>query len=151
LGADPATSLTLRLPADATLIILGSVGAGDERTLANLAALIAAWREQELPVAHVAAGGFAGTELERLLDDSGATTLVLCGELGPLEAAVRDAVRLGYHAFVPLDACWPEASRSDSVVQRLASEEAAVVDTASALLAVATAKFRQRRLAERGR
>lgn len=166
--------LTLRLPADATLIVIGAQEAvGDRRSSAaasveaNLASLIAAWRKHGLPLVHVrldnapaapfeacatpldgetvigAGSGFAGSELERMLDDAGATTLVLCGALSAVEPTARDAGDLGYQTFVPFDACWPAANFADPAA-RLRRVGAAVVDTTAALAAAPTAKARQR-------
>ena len=165
----------MRLPADATLIVVGAEeameGPRDEPCEANLASLVAAWRREGLPVVHVcpadaayasfvacppsdgeavvAAGApsaFAGTGLEGLLDDSGATTLVLCGALAAVEPTARDAAGLGYHIFIPFDACRPPADPADAAFARAG---AIVVDTAATLAAAATAKARQRREAQR--
>jgi nicotinamidase-related amidase len=152
--------------------------AGDSRRVeANLALLIAAWRKEGLPLVHVrfssapggrfeacatpldgetvirasAASAFAGSGLEGVLDDAGATTLVVCGALNALEPTARDAGNLGYRVFVPFDACWPPASPADPSAARLSGETSAVVDTAAALSAAATAKARQRREAGRKR
>ena len=172
----------MRLPADATLIVVGAQEAierpcpsvRDGRSVeANLASLIAAWRKEGLPVVHVRLDGasespfeacgaplqgetvidasaesaFAGSGLEGLLDDAGATTLVLCGALNAVEPTARDAGDLGYQIFIPFDACWPAASAA----ARLSRETAAVVDTAAALNAAATAKMLERRESERKR
>jgi nicotinamidase-related amidase len=170
----------LRLPADGTLIVAGAqeaIGAdcapGFE---ANLASLVAAWRKEGLPVVHArldsgpaasfkacaaplegetvidagAAGAFTGSALEVLLDNAGATTLVVCGALSAVEQTARDAGDLGYQVFVPLDACWP-ANPTEPAFDHLSRAGATVVDTASALGAAATAKARQRREAERKR
>lgn len=168
----------MRLPADATLIVVGAGDAGRllrDSSGENVANLIAAWSREGLPVVHLrvdgepeaasgtgaplapgelavvagAAGGFAGTGLEALLDDAGATTLVLCGALGALEATARDAANLGYHVFIPFDACWPAAPFADPAFSRLGCDGAAVVDTPATLAAAATAKSRQRREAQR--
>jgi Isochorismatase family len=180
LGACASASLTLRLPADATLIVVGAektipsprVGGDGERTTSNLIGLIAIWRREGLPLVHLrtsavsgepsawatfaetaagVTGGFSGTGLDAFLDESGATTLVVCGELGALAATARDAASLGYHVFVPFDACWPESLIADPVFERLRGEGAAIVDTAAALAAAATAKLRQRRETQRKR
>ncbi len=105
----------------------------------------------ELAVDAGAAGAFAGSGLETLLDNGGVTTLVLCGALNALEPTARDAGTLGYQTFIPLDACWPAANPAEPFAARLRREGAAVVDTAAALNAAATAKTRQRREAERKR
>ena len=170
--------LTLRLPADATLIVVGAQEAVGPRRYgggcptgveANLASLIAAWRKQGLPLIHVrldnapgapfkvwatpldgetvigaGGGAFAGSELEGMLDDAGATTLVLCGALSAVEPTARDAGDLGYQTFIPFDACWPAASFADPAAARLRRVGATVVDTTAALAAAATAKARQR-------
>jgi nicotinamidase-related amidase len=129
----------MRLPADAVLLIIdaqaaGNAGAGDGPEVEkNIAALVAAWRAEGLPLAHVdpvtrtarpalaipprdgeialvrhATSAFAGAVLESRLDELGATTLVLCGALGAqaLEASARHAADLGYRVFVVADACW---------------------------------------------
>ena len=149
-------------------------GPCDEPCEANLASLVAAWRGEGLPVVHVLAAGatyasvvacppsdgeaviasgaasaFAGTGLESLLDNSGATTLVLCGALPAVEATARDAAGLGYHIFIPFDACRPPADPADAAIARLSREGAVVVDTAATLAAAASAKARQRREAQR--
>jgi nicotinamidase-related amidase len=170
----------LRLPADGTLIVAGAQEAMSadrpHGVEANLALLVAAWRKEGLPVVHVRldsapaasfearptplegetvvdagpAGAFVGSALEILLDDAGATTLVVCGALSAVEQTARDAGGLGYQVFVPFDACWP-ASPTGPVFDRLSRAGATVVDTALALGAAATAKARQRREAERKR
>jgi len=131
----------MRLPADAVLLIIdaqatGNAGAGDGPEVEkNIAALVAAWRAEGLPLANVdphpiartarpalaipppdgeialvrhATSAFAGAVLESRLDELGATTLVLCGALGAqaLEASARHAADLGYRVFVVADACW---------------------------------------------
>ena len=127
----------MRLPADAVLIIVEAQELIDPRPVAghasaadgNIAALVAAWRAEGLPLAHVgrrppaavsprrpmarssspreAASAFVGTALEASLDELGATTLVICGTLAThaLEASVRHASDLGYQVFVVADAC----------------------------------------------
>ncbi len=126
----------MRLPADAVLMVIDAEdasddprpGAGDRPEAdRNIAALIAAWRAEGLPLIHVgrrsegaagqrdgetviargAVSAFAGTRLEEGLDELGATTLVLCGALAThaLEATARDAGDLGYRVFVVADAC----------------------------------------------
>lgn len=127
----------MRLPADAVLLIIDAheaiegsrQGAGDGREVeTTIAALIAAWRTEGLPLAHVgrqpfvpaippldgeiaivrnATSAFIGADLEARLDELGATTLVLCGAFaGPgLEATARHAADLGYQVFVVADAC----------------------------------------------
>ena len=64
--------------------------------------------EGEPVIGKTANSAFVGTGLEAVLDDIGATTLVLCGVLTPhgLEATARHAGNLGYSAFVVGDACW---------------------------------------------
>jgi nicotinamidase-related amidase len=127
----------MRLPADAVLIIIdaeeavGPRGDMDQAPEAdrNIAALIAAWRTEGLPLVHVARqpptaspqppldseivivrnaiSAFVGTALEARLDELGATTLVLCGGLAThrLEVSARHAADLGYQVFVVADAC----------------------------------------------
>jgi nicotinamidase-related amidase len=123
----------MRLPADAVLLIIDAQaagegpaeGAGDGREVEKaIAALVAAWRAEALPLAHVgvpaippldgeivivrnATSAFVGTDLEARLDELGATTLVFCGALTShaLEASARQAADLGYQVFVVADAC----------------------------------------------
>jgi nicotinamidase-related amidase len=133
----------MRLPADAVLLVIDAQqavggprhGANDAPEVeTNIAALIAAWRAEGLPLAHVdrppsdptassalaaspldgeivivraATSAFVGAELEARLDELGATTLVLCGALAThaLEASARHAADLGYQLFVVADAC----------------------------------------------
>jgi nicotinamidase-related amidase len=194
----------MRLPADAVLIVIDMQEAIDDPRWgprnnpgaeANIAALIAAWRAEKLPLVHVrhdsvepgspcAADGpghpfkpcaapldgemvigknansaFVGTGLEELLDDIGATTLVVCGVLTPnsVEATVRHAGNLGYQVFVVGDACWAVDKTdlrgrrwsADDVhalsLAHLDGEYATVVDAARTLRAAAVAKARQRR------
>src|ERR1700722_12680608 len=126
----------MRLPADAVLLIIDAheavdgphpgAGVGPE-VERNIAALVAAWRGEGLPLAHIgrqpvgplsplegeivivrnATSAFVGADLEARLDDLGATTLVLCGVLAThaLEASARHAAGLGYQVFVVADAC----------------------------------------------
>ena len=126
----------MRLPADATLIVLGApVGElaevpGPE---AKVAELLVAWRAEALPIVHVriapdgpprpfqagaaplagetsversAGDSFAGSALGAALDAIGATTLVLCGDAAAVPEAARAAAAFGCHAFVVADACW---------------------------------------------
>jgi nicotinamidase-related amidase len=133
----------MRLPADAVLLIIDAQGpvddprhgAGDAPEIEkNLAALIAVWRAEGLPLVHIgrqpsgsasdialavppldgeivivrnATSAFVGADLEARLDELGATTLVLCGALAThaLEASARHAADLGYQVFVVADAC----------------------------------------------
>jgi nicotinamidase-related amidase len=128
----------MRLPADAVLLIVDAQqalmgqrhGADDAPAVeTNIAALIAAWRAEGLPLIHVgrqpsypptvpaldgeivivgnATSAFVGADLEATLDELGATTLVLCGALAThaLEASARHAADLGYQVFVVADAC----------------------------------------------
>ena len=128
----------MRLPADAVLMVVDAEDASDDphpgaggrpEADRNIAALIAAWRAEGLPLALVgrqsvrangqrdgetvivrgAMSAFAGTRLEERLDELGATTLVLCGALAThaLEATARHAGDLGYRVFVVADACLP--------------------------------------------
>ena len=133
----------MRLPADAVLLIIDAQEAidGPRRDAGeapeagkNIAALIAAWRAEGLPLVHVgrqptgsasaiapavspregeivivrnASSAFVGADLEARLDELGATTLVICGALAShaLEASARHAGDLGYQVFVVADAC----------------------------------------------
>jgi nicotinamidase-related amidase len=129
----------MRLPADAVLLIIDAQEAvGGPRHGANhapqvkmnIAALIAAWRAEGLPLVHVgrtrdpaapavspldgeivivrnATSAFVGADLEATLDELGATTLVLCGALAThaFEASAWHAADLGYQVFVVADAC----------------------------------------------
>jgi nicotinamidase-related amidase len=196
----------MRLPADAVLIVIDMQEAIDDprwgprnnlEAEANIAALIAAWRAESLPLVHVrhdsvdpaspyaphgpghrfkrcaapldgetvigknANSAFIGAGLEGLLDELGATTLVLCGALTPnsVEATARHAGNLGYQVFVVADACWavdkvdlrgkrwPAEDVHALSLAHLQGEYGSVVDTATTLLAAATAKARQRRAA----
>jgi nicotinamidase-related amidase len=196
----------MRLPADAVLIVIDMQEAIDDPRFgarnnlgaeANIAALIAAWRAETLPLVHIrhdslepgspyapdapghrfkpcatpldgetvigknANSAFVGTGLEGLLDELGATTLVICGVLTPnsVEATARHAGNLGYQVFVVGDACWA-VDKTDLRGQRwladdvhalslahLEGEYASVVDAATTLRAAAAAKARQRRAA----
>ena len=127
----------MRLPADAVLLVIDAPEALDgphpdvcacPEVEKNIAALIAAWRTEGLPLAHLgrqpgdspfspldgeivivrnATSAFVGADLEARLDELGATTLVLCGTLAThaLEASARHAGDLGYQVFVVADAC----------------------------------------------
>ncbi len=127
----------MRLPADAVLLIIDAhdaiegsrQGAGAcPEVETTIAALIAAWRAEGLPLAHIgrrpfvpaipplereivivrnAASAFVDADLEARLDQLGATTLVLCGALAAhgLEATARHAADLGYQVFVVAEAC----------------------------------------------
>ena len=131
----------MRLPADAVLLIIDAEepvgrargGGGDASEVeTNIASLVATWRAEGLPLAHVgrqpivtasalaippldseiaivrdATSAFIGADLEARLDELGATTLVLCGTLAThaLEASARHAADLGYQVFVVADAC----------------------------------------------
>ena len=141
----------MRLPADATLIVLGAPDpGGDAAATANVAALIEAWRREDLPAVDArtpGGGAFETGRLEERLDEIGATTLVLCGEEGAVMRAARDAAALGFHAFICRDAC-SGASPSPAITG--VGEAAGIVETATALAAAAVAKARQRR-GDRGR
>jgi nicotinamidase-related amidase len=204
LGACAATAVTpMRLPADTVLIVIDVQEAIDDprwgprnnlAAEANIAALIAAWRAESLPLVHVrhdsvdpaspyapdgpghrfkrcaapldgetvigknANSAFVGTDLEGLLDELDATTLVLCGVLTPnsIEATARHAGNLGYQVFVVADACWavdkvdlrgkrwPAEDVHALSLAHLQGEYGSVVDTATTLQAAAAAKARQR-------
>ena len=195
----------MRLPADAVLIVIDVQEAIDDPRWgprnnpgaeANIAALIAAWRAERLPLVHIrhdlvepgspyaperpghrfkpwaaplegetvvgknANSAFVGTGLEDLLDDIGATTLVICGVLtqNSVEATARHAGNLGYQVFVVDDACWA-VDKTDLRGRRWLAEDvhalslahldgeyARVVDAATTLRAAAAAKVRQRRV-----
>ena len=196
----------MRLPADATLIVIDVQDAIDDprwgprnnpEAEANIAALIGAWRAERLPLVHVrhdsiepnspyaphapghrfkpcatplegervvgkaANSAFVGTSLESLLDELGATTLVICGALTPnsLEATARHAGNLGYQVFVVADACWavdkidlrgkrwPAEDVHALSLAHLEGEYARIVDAATALGAATSAKARQRHAA----
>jgi nicotinamidase-related amidase len=180
----------MRLPADATLLVIGALEAIDDPCSspgggpieARAAALIAIWRREGLPLVHVrcdrpapdspfisrrhfrtcaaplegetvigatAASAFVDTWLEDMLDDVGATTLVLCGALKALQATARHAGDLGYRIFIVADACWGAAGALGESLAGLHGETATIVDTAATLSAAATAKARQRREAGR--
>ena len=198
----------MRLPADAALIVIDVQEAIDDprwgprnnpQAEAHIAALVAAWRAEELPLVHIrhdsvdpaspyapngpghgfkpcalplagetvvgknANSAFVGTALESMLDEVGATTLVLCGVLTPnsVEATARHAGNLGYQAFVVADACWavdkvdlrgkrwPAEDVHALSLAHLEGEYATIVDTMTTLRAAATAKARQRRGAGR--
>jgi nicotinamidase-related amidase len=196
----------MRLPADTVLIVIDVQEAiddprwGPRNNLAaesNIAALIAAWRAEALPLVHVrhdsvdpaspyaphgpghrfkrcaapldgetvigknTNSAFIGASLEGLLDELGATTLVLCGALTPnsVEATARHAGNLGYQVFIIADACWavdkvdlrgkrwPAEDVHALSLAHLQDEYGSVVDTATTLQAAAAAKARQRRAA----
>jgi nicotinamidase-related amidase len=147
----------MRLPADVVLLIVDAQrvvvdpheNADDGPAVeTNIAALIAAWRAERLPLAHVGrpasdvaaspalvvspldgeivtvrsgTSAFDGADLEARLDELGATTLVFCGALAAhaLEASVRDAGDLGYQVFVVADAC----QATDGARGRIGPEE----------------------------
>ena len=194
----------MRLPADAVLIVVDVQEAIDDPRWgprnnfgaeATIAALIATWRAEKLPLVHVrhdsieprspyapdgpghrfkpcaaplegemvvgknANSAFIGTRLEELLDEIGATTLVICGVLTPksVEATARHAGNLGYQVFVVADACWavdktdlrgrrwPAEDVHALSLAHLEGEYASVVDAATTLRAAAFAKVRQKR------
>ncbi len=145
----------MRLPADATLIVVGEPDAArDGGAAAKVAALIEAWRREDLPAVDLrdvadASRAFADGGLQARLDDFGATTLVLCGEGVAVEAVAREAAALGFHAFIVLDACW-KLGAAPSIAPALRSGElGAAVDAAAALVAATPPKARQRRDASR--
>ena len=133
----------MRLPCDAALLVIdvqdsivdpprGARNNPDAETM--VAALLAAWRAETLPVFHIgrdpnegdsahrpgeavistpASSAFVGTALEESLEAIGATTLVVCGAFTNIsvEATVRHGGDLGYRIFVVADACWTVAMR----------------------------------------
>jgi nicotinamidase-related amidase len=194
----------MRLPADAVLLVIDVQEAIDDprwgprnnpQAEANIAALLAAWRAEELPIVHVrhdsvdpaspyapdgsghrfkpcaaplageavlaknANSAFVGTGLEGMLDELGATTLVICGVLTPnsVEATARHAGNLGYQVFVVADACWavdkvdlrgkswPAEDVHALSLAHLEGEYASIVSAMTALQAAALARSRQRR------
>jgi nicotinamidase-related amidase len=194
----------MRLPADAVLIVIDVQEAIDDprwgprnnpQAEANIAALLAAWRAEDLPIVHVrhdsvdpaspyapdgpghrfkpcaaplageavlaknANSAFVGTGLETMLDELGATTLVICGVLTPnsVEATARHAGNLGYQVFVVADACWavdkidlrgkrwPAEDVHALSLAHLEGEYASIVSAMTTLQAAALAKSRQRR------
>ncbi len=165
----------MRLPADATLIVVDarpSQASNEPPAAANVAALIAAWRAEALPLAHAfasarnerredpegeivvamsAASAFAGTALEIRLDEIGATTLVLCGAPDAVVATSREAGELGYQVFVVADACPSAGGDQVAALAGLSPELATLVDAASTLSTAAAAKARLRWQAERAR
>ncbi len=103
----------MRLPADAALIVVNRAEADPA-----VAALLAVWSEEALPVFHVdstAPGAFAGSDLEASLDAVGATTLVVCGGPPPdaVAATARDAAGRGYRVFLVGDAAAADAVLDD--------------------------------------
>jgi nicotinamidase-related amidase len=119
--------------------------------------------EGEIIIERNATSAFVGSDLEARLDELGATTLVVCGTLAShaLEASARHASDLGYQLFVVADACraadavdlrgrlWAAEEVEALALACLKGETATIVDVAMTLRAVATAKARQRRAAER--
>jgi nicotinamidase-related amidase len=107
---------------------------------------------------------FIAPDLERALDEIGATTLVMCGVLtnNSLEASVRHGGNLGYRIFVVGDACWtvdkrdltgrlwPAQDVHDLSLANMQGEYAQIVSCATALGAAASATLRQRRDRRRG-
>lgn len=136
----------MRLPADATLIVAGEApeGAAGE----NVAALIAAWRAEGLPVVHVDRDGREGDNaaLHERLDALGTTTIVLCGEGQGLVAAAVAAADMGCHVFIAGDACAAPALAPILADEDFSSDDRArLVSAEAALAAASTAKVRQRR------
>lgn len=193
----------MRLPCDSTLIVIDMQEAIDDASWGPrnnegaeevVAALLAAWRTEALPIVHIrhdsldpyspyrpgapghrfkelaqplaeervvakhANSAFVGTRLEDILDEIGATTLVVCGALthNSVEATVRHGGNLGYRVFVVADACWAADKRDlngrlwaaeDVHALSLANmhgEYAQVVDSAATLQAAAWANARRR-------
>lgn len=147
----------MRLPRDAALLVIE--GADAAPVAGDAAALLAVWREEDLPrflirarpdasgvdepddraLAASAPDAFDGTGLEAALDSLGATTLVVCGALPSAVATAREAVAKGFRVFLVGDACWP-AARGDA----LASADGKVVDAAAARDAGRRARLRER-------
>lgn len=139
----------MRLPVDAVLLIIEGAGA------AEVEALLAVWRDERLPVAHVGdaalaredetvfagstPGVFAGSRLNAALESLGATTLTLCGAGAGVAAAAGDAAALGYRVFVV----------SESPLPALA--DVRVVPLGMALAAARQARARERLKAGRAR
>ena len=109
-------------------------------------------------VAKSANSAFVGTKLEEVLDEIGATTLVVCGVLthNSVEATVRHGGNLGYRIFVVADACWavdkrdlsgrlwPAADVHALSLANMHGEYAEVVDSEKTLRAAALANARRR-------
>ena len=137
----------MRLPSDTALLVIEGPAGADPGAKAMIAGLVAAWREERLPVFALRPGdAFAETELE--LDTVGATTLVICGALakGSVEATLRAFAALGYRVFLVEDACSPASD-----MRALAGDDAKVVDGATTLAAARRARARERwKAARRG-
>ncbi len=119
-------------------------------------------------VAKSSGSAFVGTELERLLDDGGHTTLVVCGVLAhnSVDTTARHAGCLGFRVFVVEDACWsvdvrdrggrtwPAEAVHALSMAHLDGEYAKVAATAATLAAVrltaAHGAWKRQRRASRG-
>ena len=145
----------MRLPADATLIVAGHPSEG---AAGRVAALLAAWRAEALPVVHVERDGtgepvlrpFKAAALWRELDGIGATAVVVCGAGPGVPAAAEAAAAFGCHVFVAADAC--AAGDLAPIAAAEASSQgdrARLVQTEAVLAAASVAKVRQRREAAR--
>ena len=138
----------MRLPGDAALLITD-----DPRAADATAALLQVWREEALPLFHIAGAhdpdaiageawivaradsAFADTDLEARLDAIGATTLVFADGFvrERLQATVLAATERGYRVFVVGGAAATDLGGDVRVV----SDETAIE-------AARRAKFRQR-------
>ena len=122
----------MRLPCDAVLVVV-DMHVEDEAgaAAANVAALLAAWRDLGLPVLHLrracagsdsragraaplpteavfareTTSAFADGRLDAALTRLGVTALVVCGAGRSLEATAQAACDLGYRVFMVEDAC----------------------------------------------
>jgi nicotinamidase-related amidase len=104
-------------------------------------------RQGEAVLGRSVDSAFIGTDLEALLDDFDATTLVVCGIFASpsLEASVRDGANLGYRLFVVADACWRSEAADAVSLAPMNGEMAEIVDCATALRAAALANVRRRK------
>jgi nicotinamidase-related amidase len=104
-------------------------------------------RKGEAILGRFADSAFIGTDLEALLDDFDATTLVVCGIFASpsLEASVRDGANLGYRLFVVADACWRSEAADAVSLAPMNGGMAEIVDCATALRAAALANVRRRK------
>ena len=107
-------------------------------------------RPGEAVVGKTSGSAFVGTGLEALLEEAGATTLVVCGVLAhnSVDTTVRHAGCLGFRVFLVDDACWSVDRRDRAgrvwpaeavhalALAHLDREYARVANTAQTLAAV---------------